>query len=249
MVHKIYLWMKKYGFWPTWLVTSLVMLLFAVLISSLAMILVIGDVRWKGLIVSILISSFFIMTVQLMYMRLVYDLEEARSRLTDLIRVDELTGAANRRCMMEKLKNEFDRSRRTGIPFLLISFDMDDFKSINDRHGHFAGDQILIQVVRSLMSRIRSIDTLARMGGDEFSLIAPSAKESEGPEMARRIGMIIHNLKFTFEDEIVHPYASIGWAAWAPHMKDPEELLQLADKALYAEKQRKGIGRTAAGEP
>lgn len=243
MARQIFLWMKKYGYWQTWAVVSLIMVLFSTAASVVLMLLLMGEVSHRGLLISIILPVFFILTVQRAYMQMVYDLEQTRMRLDELVRTDELTGAANRRSMIEKLGEEFARSKRTGVGFLVFFFDMDGFKNINDHYGHPAGDKVLIEVVRAIKSRIREVDTLARMGGDEFCLLTPGASLHEAPEMASRIGSIVRNLEFNFKGKAVHPFSSIGWAAWSADMESPEELLHLADQALYSEKYRKGESR------
>ena len=103
--------------------------------------------------------------------------------LTERARVDSLTGLLNRRALIERAALEFARSRRSGTPVAMLLIDVDDFKSLNDRHGHVAGDHALRRVAHAISGETREIDAVARLGGDEFAVLLPGA-DGEG----RRIG-------------------------------------------------------------
>jgi len=94
-------------------------------------------------------------------------------REKELSRTDSLTGLMNRRAFGERLEEEIVRSRRYGRPFSLAYMDLDDFKEINDRHGHGAGDRLLLAVAKALRGGLRSSDFVARLGGDEFAVLLP----------------------------------------------------------------------------
>lgn len=107
-------------------------------------------------------------------------LRDAHARESLLARRDPLTGAANRRAFFERAELEFRRARRLGgAPLSLAYLDLDDFKAVNDRFGHEAGDAVLKTVASTIQDRIRSIDLLARLGGDEFAVLLVGADEAQ----------------------------------------------------------------------
>jgi GGDEF domain-containing protein len=93
-------------------------------------------------------------------------------RIEELSRTDALTGIANRRAFVERLDQELARFQRTGAPFALLLLDLDRFKEVNDRYGHTAGDETLVALSNTLLRRLRETDLLARIGGDEFAVVA-----------------------------------------------------------------------------
>jgi diguanylate cyclase (GGDEF)-like protein len=105
--------------------------------------------------------------------RTIDHLHEQADRLVDLAQTDPLTGLPNRRYFIEILEREFNRARRYQRPLTLLYLDLDEFKELNDRHGHLFGDEILRGASRSLKAVLRSTDLLARIGGDEFAVLLP----------------------------------------------------------------------------
>ena len=100
---------------------------------------------------------------------------------------DSLTGLNNRRMFEEYLDQEIDRSTRYGYPFVLLSFDLRNFKSVNDAYGHAAGDEILRSVARASLETLRGSDIPCRIGGDEFAIILPQADRPGSEILAERI--------------------------------------------------------------
>jgi diguanylate cyclase len=111
--------------------------------------------------------------------------------LCELSSRDALTGLANRRQFEMALSREIDRVARAGEPVLLLVLDIDHFKRVNDTHGHAAGDLVLKSVAESLLQCVRPMDTVARIGGEEFAIILPNCPAAFGPTVAERIRLRI----------------------------------------------------------
>jgi diguanylate cyclase (GGDEF)-like protein len=151
---------------------------------------------------------------------------------------DSLTGLANYRRMLSVIESEIDRSRRTGRPFVVMLFDMDGLKLINDRFGHLVGSRALVRLGHVLRQHCRAMDTAARYGGDEFSLVLPEA----GPEIAGRIVRRICE-RLSADGELPVLSVSAGAAVYPRDGDTTEKLLGAADRALYRTKNRgRGVG-------
>ena len=114
-------------------------------------------------------------------------MDRLRNEVADLALLDDLTGVGNRRQLLQRLTEECARSERSGEPFALLVIDLDGFKSINDTHGHAAGDACLQHFTLMAQTRLRPGDMLARTGGDEFCIVLPASTLREGAMIARRI--------------------------------------------------------------
>lgn len=172
--------------------------------------------------------------------------ERLRSEVAELALLDDLTGVANRRHLMQRLIEECARSERSAVPFSLLVIDLDGFKAINDSHGHAAGDACLQHFTLMAQTRLRPGDMLARSGGDEFCIVLPASTLKEAAIIARRV------LQVCREDALAHggakfPFTvSIGVAQWTAEIgPSPETLMLQADEALYAAK-KEGKNRYAA---
>jgi diguanylate cyclase (GGDEF)-like protein len=159
---------------------------------------------------------------------------------------DAVTGCMNHRAMRRRLDEEIGRAMRTGGPLSCLLIDLDDFKLVNDRHGHPAGDAMLRQVVQGLVGEFRAFDRVARYGGDEFVVILPNADLDSATAAAIRA---LERLRSTSGQERAGAgiSASIGAAQWDASM-GTDELLAACDQALLRSK-RQGKGRvTRAAE-
>ena len=114
-------------------------------------------------------------------------LREANEKLKKMVITDELTGAFNRRFMLEKINNEIQRYTRTKLSFSLIMLDIDHFKLVNDNFGHHIGDLVLKKLVEIVMKRIRKTDILCRWGGEEFVILLPDTKTPNAAVLAEDI--------------------------------------------------------------
>lgn len=163
--------------------------------------------------------------------------ELAEARLVELAARDELTGLANRRAFMDAGAQVVALARRQSRWLSLLALDLDGFKAANDRDGHLAGDQILCEVAHVLRAHLRSSDLPARFGGDELVVLLPETDTSDARLAAERIRAAV-------EASCRGVTVSIGLAASEGTAADLDEMLERADRALYAAK-RQGKNRVA----
>ncbi|MGQ0798603.1 MAG: diguanylate cyclase domain-containing protein [Pseudomarimonas sp.] len=164
-------------------------------------------------------------------------LKVVERELREAAMVDPLTGLPNRRRFSEILDQAIERSERSGRLMALLFLDLDHFKSINDTHGHEAGDQLLIEFARRIVASIRRSDTAARLAGDEFVVILESLGEPD--EAGLIAGKILAAMQTPFElatGSCVRS-SSIGITIRAPGLRDAAALLRQADTALYVAKE------------
>jgi diguanylate cyclase (GGDEF)-like protein len=157
---------------------------------------------------------------------------------------DPLTGLLNRRAIGERLGHELARARRSGEAFATLLIDVDDFKQINDQHGHAAGDEALVALAQELTRELREIDTVARIGGDEFAVILPETDAEEAGHAVQRILDAFRDQPFVGEQRGPVPIAaSIGTATFPAAGRTATELIAAADRALYQVKREGRHGR------
>ena len=172
-------------------------------------------------------------------------IDRLRGEVADLALMDDLTGIANRRHLLQRLSAECALSRRTGVPFALLAVDLDGFKEINDSYGHAAGDEYLRLFTATAQSRLRPGDMLARAGGDEFCIVLPATALRDAAALAREVLEACRATFAHWDGASVPIAASIGVALWSPLMGGhPERLIAAADQALYAAK-KQGKNRLA----
>lgn len=152
--------------------------------------------------------------------------------LVELSRADPLTGLRNQRTFEERLVEEVMRAGRYGMPLSLLSADVDGLKAINDRGGHHAGNVALRAVAEALRQNARQTDLAARVGGDEFALLAPNTEACEAVGLGERIRGLVA------ERGAAGITISVGVATLHPERPDAAALLQAADAALYEAKRR-----------
>jgi diguanylate cyclase (GGDEF)-like protein len=151
---------------------------------------------------------------------------------------DGLTGLLNRRAVEETLLAQVHRSRRTGEPFAVLMLDLDRFKTINDRHGHAAGDRALKHTAAALKAELREVDAVGRFGGEEFLVVMPGATVETALPVAERLRTALATDALRVEGATLLLSASIGIAQWREPAEDTSRLLMRADAALYKAKLR-----------
>jgi diguanylate cyclase (GGDEF)-like protein len=167
---------------------------------------------------------------------------QARDAAILLSTTDSLTGLFNRSFFFTALDRELARGDRSGRAFCLVMLDLDDLKSINDRGGHHAGDQVLRNVADVIRSRIRKIDVAARYGGDEFVVLLPETDPTGGWVFAEKIRLTIAEQGMPGLDG--GPTISIGVVSYPADGRTADALVGSADRAMYASK-RGGKNRVA----
>jgi diguanylate cyclase (GGDEF)-like protein len=161
-------------------------------------------------------------------------IDRLRNEVADLALLDDLTGVANRRHLLQRLTEECTRSDRSGEPFVLLLIDLDGFKAINDTHGHAAGDACLQHFTLMAQTRLRSGDMLARTGGDEFCVVLPTSSVRDGAMIARRILDVCREDAAACVGPEIPISLSIGVAQWSREIgMFPDRLMAAADQALY----------------
>ena len=162
--------------------------------------------------------------------------KDAEAKLHQQAVTDELTGLPNRRLFSDRLAQSIAIAHREQRILALLYIDLDGFKLVNDSLGHTVGDMLLVQVARRLQSRIRQADTLARIGGDEFTVVLTTLRSDTEAEMVATSLLEAMAQQFVVEGFEIVIGASIGISIFPCHAADPVTLLQQADSAMYAAK-------------
>jgi diguanylate cyclase (GGDEF)-like protein len=160
--------------------------------------------------------------------------DRVETELRDLTDRDALTGLLNRRRLEEELERHLARGRRYGTGGALIVLDLNDFKAVNEEHGHRAGDRVLIVVAEALANRLRETDVLARVGANQFAVLLPQAKPHEAERVSQALEEVI-----SAEVRLPggrHMKASVGFAPITATLESVEEVELAAEAAMYAVK-------------
>lgn len=165
-------------------------------------------------------------------------LQHVNDRLQELSMTDPLTGLCNRLFFQKRVLYEYQRAERYQNPMALLMLDLDHFKRINDKHGHPFGDHVLKEVARLLINNLRGVDIVARYGGEEIVVVCPETNREQATIVAERIRSACEKLEIEKDATTARVTTSIG-VAICPHegVHSEEDLLQMADQALYAAKQ------------
>jgi len=160
-------------------------------------------------------------------------------KVEELSYTDNLTGLANRRYFLRRLEEEIDRAKRYQRSLGLIIFDLDELKSVNDRYGHQAGDAVIKRIGEVLKLSIRSIDVIARYGGDEFCVVMPESDRATCRQFMDRLQRKIVGSKFSFDQipsDLIFTISQ-GGAVYPDHGETSEQLIFAADMALLKAKE------------
>jgi diguanylate cyclase (GGDEF)-like protein len=181
-------------------------------------------------------SDLHLLTVVARYIASSVEVSHLHDALRTLAMTDSLTGIANRRQFMERLRREIRRVERTDRPLSVVLLDLDRFKAVNDTHGHGAGDAYLIAVARALSGGLRKTDLPARFGGDEFALLLHADADDAAAVVSRFRNVAIPGPG----GETAGIRFSWGAATWPQDGRSADELLQTADVRMYRMKEQSG---------
>jgi len=174
---------------------------------------------------------------------LVLRLQESQRQLHDLAIRDPLTGLYNRRYFREVYAAEMQRARRTGVPFSVAMLDLDGFKAFNDLNGHAAGDEVLESFADVLKASVRSVDILARYGGDEFVILMPSTAAENAATAIARVERNAAQWRPLGAPQGLH--VSLGLSTWDAFT----EPLEQADMRMYESKRARAVVDSLPVEP
>jgi diguanylate cyclase (GGDEF)-like protein len=173
-------------------------------------------------------------------------LRERSSELEWLAHTDALTGLFNLRYLRQQVDHLLGLQERYGHPFALLLLDVDGLKRVNDSFGHAAGDELLVGVAEAIRAATRSVDVPARIGGDEFCVLAPHQTAERATVLGERLAAGIEEIEAA---DGSHVGVSIGVVACPEHAAEPERLLELADVAMYSAKAGGKRVKIAESEP
>ncbi len=199
-----------------------------------------AGVTWHVPIAIATIVPLFVATpVSIVLMRLLRDLERARADAYALANTDMLTGAYNRRRWIELAERELQRAAGERRPVTLLMLDVDNFKQVNDLHGHSVGDAVLRMVADTCGRVLRPSDPLARWGGEEFVMLLPGATLEEGEAIGERVRLAIAATPVDASTSALHVTVSIGIVGTSDAVSgyDLHRLVHIADCAMYSAKQ------------
>jgi diguanylate cyclase (GGDEF)-like protein len=168
-------------------------------------------------------------------------LERERDLLRSTAHRDPLTGAENRRSLIERIEYEIACHTRSGASFALVMLDIDGFKPLNDRFGHPAGDELLCDLVTALRRSLRAQDTVARIGGDEFCVLAPETDRTGALALVRRIDGAVASVTVGMQSL----RASVGVALFPEDGGSTHALVYAADQRLLGAKRTASPGRVS----
>ena len=168
--------------------------------------------------------------------RIQVEYRQAMDQLRSMAVTDALTGLPNRRAFFNDGMRLFNEARARGLPMAALMLDIDHFKQINDRYGHAAGDEVLKRVGEGLCNHTRGRDLCARVGGEEFALLAPDSDANAGVCLGERLRSYIAALEIATHQAVIKVTLSIGVAALTPETQSLDALLAGADDRLYEAK-------------
>ena len=228
----LYVWVTMFAFYV--FVRSAALVHLALMAGAYALVLLLEDPAenpldsWIATVVTLLGTGLFVSLVRHRLGIMFHRLREAAQR-------DPLTDLFNRRGFEGVFDTELERARRANQPLSLIVGDLDRFKRVNDAHGHAAGDAVLMRVADAIRGAKRGFDSAARVGGEEFAVLAPDCDEQGAYMLAERVRAAVHEA-LSGRQEAARLTISFGISTFPLHGQSAEGLFRTADQVLYAAK-------------
>jgi diguanylate cyclase (GGDEF)-like protein len=191
----------------------------------------VGDPRWNN---SMLVLVMLAHCLLIMYVW--FAAAELYSAVEATAGIDALTGCLNRRALMKLAAHEVARSERSGLPLTVVVLDLDHFKLVNDTYGHAAGDAVLCALVVLLQNRLRSVDVVARIGGEEFLLLLPDTDAASGAKVVEGLRQAGEMMQVESEGYVTRTTISAGVTQGLPRNDTWTAMMNRADRALYQAK-------------
>lgn len=176
----------------------------------------------------------------------IHELESKLEQMSELVREDQLTGSLNRRGLDDVFERELARSDRRNSPLCVAMLDLDDFKRLNDTHGHVVGDEALVHLVRVVKDTLRTMDVIARFGGEEFLIVLPDTSMNDAMQTITRVQRELTKRIFMHKNERLLMTFSAG-VALRSGTEDQASMIKRADEALYKAK-KAGKNRVVAAQ-
>ncbi|WP_310438707.1 diguanylate cyclase [Sulfuricurvum sp.] len=199
----------------------------------------------KEKVLSVTITAIYHHNRLISYVANLHDITHITSHVDDLtyrVQHDPLTGATNRATLNDRLKQAISRSKLLKEKIALYFIDLNDFKLVNDRYGHEAGDRLLQDVAQNIQSSLRNSDTVCRYGGDEFIVMIEAVNDEKHlRNIYESINTAISEPIYVDENTTLHARASIGMALYPDDAQEAETLIKAADMAMYVVKKEKNL--------
>lgn len=211
-------------------------ILVSLLITFLITNIIGGPIGLLGYSLAIIVPTIIASFASYVTLSLYFDLEQSRMEIRDLAITDDLTKIYNRRYFFELAERELERSRRSGDPLAVVLFDIDDFKLVNDNHGHLAGDRVLQEMCKACQVVVRPYDVFARFGGEEFIFLLPDTDEQQAKAFSERLRQLIARHIIPYNNINLQITISVGMTVFYPGGGTLDDLISRADSALYKAK-------------
>lgn len=235
-------WLRRWGLWPVVAAVTLASMLISLAIVAVVHAATGAELAPLAVALSLLCPLLLAPSMSAHSFSLLLKLDAAHAQLSRLSTIDDLTGAYNRRHFMACLRAEAERAARGGPAYCVALIDVDDFKGVNDSHGHLAGDEVLRTLARACMAQMRSTDVFARFGGEEFAVLLTLTDLAQARPWLERLRERVAALRLDEFGDHVAVTVSIGAAAAGDDAASlsaatqVEGALRHADEALYRAK-------------
>lgn len=196
-----------------------------------------------------LLAAYFHVTQTRVLERSQEQLRELAQHLQETSDRDSLTGLYNHGYLVRRLEEEISLAGRHGLPLSIVILDLNEFKAVNDSHGHLVGDEVLRQIAGGIREQVRRHDVVARYGGDEFCLVLPETEFAGAQKVVGKLRAAMVELAGPLAEWTEGPVTfGVGVATYGAHGDTAHQLIAFADDRLYREKQATRLGRAQANE-